>query len=185
MAKIFTYNCPSCEGEFSYMQHPSDAPPAPRFCPLCGHDSQSDVIEIKIPFKRAITAPHIAKSIGKVADATYRGMEEESRARIEAAAEMTGQPVSDFNDMKITDMKDNLREGDAAAVAPPVSEVSKLMEQTPGVFGFQPGVAASGYAAAAHTGPHAYAGLKAAINTNQHFATAGKAMIAAGEKGRF
>lgn len=167
------------------MQHPSDGPIAPRFCPLCGADSESEVIDIAIPFRRAITAPHIAKSIGKAGDATYRQMEEGSREQIRQAAEMTGQPESDFVDMKITDMKDNLREGDITAVAPPPSEVSKLMDQSPGVFGFQAGEAAAGYAAAAHTGANAYAGRKTAMATNQHFATAGRQLVAAGEKGRF
>lgn len=181
MAKMFTYNCPSCAGEFSYMQHPSDQPAAPRFCPLCGFDTEAEMVqgieEIAIPFKpfkRAITAPHVAKSIGKAADSTYRMMEETANDRIAQAAEMTGLPESDFNDMKITDLKDNLREGDAAAVEPPKSEVSKLMESTPGVFGFQQPAAAAGFAAAAHTGAHAYAGRRAQLMVNQRFAQHGK-----------
>lgn len=133
--------------------------------------------EIAIPFKpftRAITAPHVAKSIGKAGDNTYRMMEETAEHRIDQAVEMTGGDRADFSDMKITDLNDNLREGDIAAKPPPPSEVSKLMDSSPNVFGYQPATAAAGYAAAAHTGPDAYAGLKAQTMITERFKTHGR-----------
>lgn len=187
MARIRTLICPSCTGQFNYMQHPSTEPDNPRFCPLCGYDTEQQIEEIAIPlrFNRAITAPHIAKSIGKAGDATYRDMEASAEARIDAAAEMTGLDRADFNDMKITDLKDNLRQGDIAAKEPEKNEVSTMVESKPGLFGFQGPEAAQGFAAAAHTGPGAYAGAKARMNANDHFARMGGSRIAAEEKGRF
>jgi hypothetical protein len=46
----------------------------------------------------------------------YKAMEDSSMARAEQAAEATGASVSDMDAMKITDMKDNMRAGDIAAV---------------------------------------------------------------------
>ena len=172
MAKIRTYKCPSCSGTFDFMHHPTSEPP-PRYCPLCGFDTQADEED----FTHAITAPHIAKSIGKAGDATYRGMEAAADERIQEAARITGQPESDFNDMKITNLKDNLRAGDTADMTPPPNPVSTMIQQNPNMFGFQGGapIAAmpgqptpAAMAAAAHTGADAYAGLQARTMLKQH-----------------
>lgn len=173
MAKIRTLKCPVCEGTFDYMQHPSTDAPYPKFCPLCGIDPSSD----EDGFAKEITAPHIAKSIGKAGDATYRGMEVAAEERIQEAARLTGQPESDFKDMKITNLKDNLRAGDTADIAPPPNEVSTMIRENPNVFGFQGGSPIGGMpgnptpaamAAAAHTGADAYAGLQARTMLKQH-----------------
>ena len=139
MARTVIYGCPGNGDhpphQFRYCHIPSvEQDPLPRYCGICGYDSQADAGTDN--FSAMPSAPHIAKSIGKAGDMTYRQMEWQSEERIRAAAEMSGAPESDFADMKITDMKDNLREGDIAAVAPPPSEVSKLMDAKPADFGF-------------------------------------------------
>ena len=125
MAKIRRYKCPACAGEFDFMHHPSDEPP-PRFCPICGHDSEAED-----PLTLAITAPHIQKSIVKAVDATYNQMVAQADERIAAAVEATGQDAADFADMKITDLRDNLRPGDIAAPPPPKSAdiVNTMIQQ--------------------------------------------------------
>lgn len=165
MAKQRRYKCPECEGVFSYLHHPNvDEDPAPRFCPLCGFDSLLDKPHDQPNgYTTEVTAPHIQKSaIVKGADYTYRAMEEASEANMHAAAEAAGVDVSEMRSLKITDMKDGLREGDVAAM--PVNPSSQAIEAAPGAFGFQPAQQGAGFAASAHTGAHAYAGLGAATS---------------------
>ena len=97
----------------------------------------------------------------KAADYTYRAMEEAADHNIEYAAEKFGVDKAELQGLKITDMKDNLREGDIAA-APVNNEVTKTMEQMPtGTQGFIDGAGAAQFAASAHTGYGAHAGLNA------------------------
>jgi len=171
MAKLRTYNCPECGGQFSHLHHPSTDTAPPRFCPLCGYDTQSE--ERAAEFSPAITAPMIGTNKAKAGDATYRMMEAEAQSRIEAAAEMTGQPESDFADMKITDLKDNLREGDTAAVAMPANDVTRRMAemQARGMpVGFAGGEA---YAQTTGQGPEPYAGLRTSQMLRRAHAAAG------------
>src|SRR5450830_222819 len=96
MPVMRSYQCPDCQGIFDHLHMRStDEPPA--FCPLCGA-STSDV-------RPEISAPRIAKSIGKTGDAVYRGMEDGSAQRAAMAAEHLGCDVSDMNAMKVTDIK--------------------------------------------------------------------------------
>jgi len=166
-----TYECPGTDDHpphrFRYMHHPSiEDDPLPRFCGICGYDSMEG-------FDKAIVAPHIAKSIGKAVDGTYRQMEAQSEDRMHAAAEMTGGDISEFSDLKITNLQDNLREGDIAAV-PVVNEVTKAIDANPGLFGHTAGTVPDAlgntpqqYAAATTTGPNAYAGAKTRTMLNQ------------------
>lgn len=166
------YVCPSCEGSFTFMHHPVDEPP-PRFCPLCAYDSHSaDVVE----FAAAIVAPHVKnRVIVQAVDQTYRQMEAGAEHQIQEAARMTGLDASEFANMKITDMKDNLREGDVAAV-PVNNVVSQAMAAAPNLTGFQ-NQNALGYAAAAHVGSDAHAGAKTASMLRQaHAAKHGNAV---------
>lgn len=96
-----TYGCPDCGNTFSFLHLNADEPP-PDYCAKCGSFMGDD--PTPLPAAPAIIGPK-AKSI----DETYRQLEESSAARAEAA----GDPS-----LKITDLKDNLREGDVAAVAP-------------------------------------------------------------------
>ncbi len=179
MAKTRTYCCPDCDGQFNYMQHPSDAPAAPRFCPLCGFDTEAD----DDTFTKAITAPHIGKPIGKAGDRTYRQMEAQAEERITAAVEMTGQDRADFNDMKITNLQDNLREGDVAAMPMPVNDVTRRMDEmrARGIpVGF--GADGAGFAEATRTGPSPYAGLAASNMVKQFHQENAASIIASNQK---
>lgn len=169
MPKLVTLECPECAHRFRFLRHPADEP-LPRFCPACGHDSQADDSAAEMP--QAVTAPHIKNRVIVAAvDGTYRAMEEASEANMYAAAEAAGCDVSDMASLKITDMKDNLREGDVAAM--PINPASQTMAAAPGIFGFQAQQQGAGFAAAAHTGPHAFAGLNAATGIKAAHGRAG------------
>lgn len=101
--------CPKCRQAFKW-----DNPKAgfPDHCLLCkefiGVEQPDDgVVVIPMPFIRS------AKT-GKT-DKLYRDMEKGSEVRAQLAAEAAGCSVSDMSALKMTDMKDNQREGDIAA----------------------------------------------------------------------
>ena len=75
----------------------------PKFCPQCGFSV--DQRSKPRPSKVSIGGSAIARSV----DMTYRALEDGSAARAEAV----GNP-----NLKITNMKDRLREGDSAAMLP-------------------------------------------------------------------
>lgn len=112
--------CPDCGDKFK-VPH---GEPLPNFCPLCG--SYVGVDENFVPSKL-----NMPSSLGKSADWSYRKLEADSEARAEAAVPMieeqlvqAGMPreeaqrraVAQANEIKVTNMRDNMREGDVAAV---------------------------------------------------------------------
>jgi len=150
MPVMRSYQCPDCQGIFDHLHMRStDEPPA--FCPLCGA-STGDV-------QPEISAPRIAKPIGKTGDAVYRGMEDGSAQRAAMAAEHLGCDVSDMSAMKVTDIKDNTREGETSNVVA-ANPVSNFMAQT-GVGGLQSSTQAAAFAASTNSGPYARAGESA------------------------
>ncbi len=150
MARFQTLKCPDCDGVFEWFMHHSN--PLPQYCPLCaayvGEEPPSEVFVPK--------APAIGRKSSQ--DAVYRAMEEGSIQRAKMAADLAGVSESEMSHLKITDMKDNLREGDIAAVTRP-NPVSTFMQQHPQVAAAaqQQGAA---YAAATTSGPYPYAGLR-------------------------
>ncbi len=192
MAILATYACPGANGhpphQFEYFHHPNKTEdPAPRFCPRCGWDSQAgDDDGVVLPFKAGIVAPHVRAGMAKAkfdsANQTYRQMEEGSRDMAYQAGEQSGE---DESHMRITNLKDNLREGDIAAVDIPKNEVSKLMDQAPQVTGFQPGTNAQAYGQAAHTGFAPRAGANAAVALTNFHSAHGQAMVKAAETKRY
>lgn len=147
------YRCPECSKEFRYDHHPSiEADPLPRFCQFCGYDSEAGVME------PALTAPMLGTQHKQVVDQTYRAMEAGAEHRAQLAMEFHGLDQQEANSLKITDLKDNLREGDVAA--PQVNNaVSQAMAATPGITGWQ--AHGGELAASAHTGKHRNAGARA------------------------
>ena len=144
-----TYQCPECNGYFDHLHmHATDAPPS--FCVLCGASTAEVTPEL--------SAPHISKTIGKATDQVYRAMEDSSQHRAELAAEAAGVDVSEMSAMKLTNMRDDTREGENS-VKVEATPVSTFMANT-GVGGMQTAEAAAGFAAAAATGPFARQGNK-------------------------
>ena len=146
MPVMRSYQCPECQGVFRHLHDRADEPP-PTACEICGADTSGTPPEL--------SAPHIPRSIGKVADGVYRQMEEGSRARAEMAAETLGESAADTG-MAITDMRDNARPGETSAV-PVNNPVSQFMGQT-GAGGMTAGIQGAEYARATRTGPFAGAG---------------------------
>lgn len=111
-----TYRCFNCGRKFQFLHHPADEPP-PGHCPYrdCGASFRDD-IESAAPEQVNIGGSPIARSVDKM----YRDLETTSAARAEAS----GNPA-----LKVTNLKDNLREGDVAAFAPqPSAEYQQMMK---------------------------------------------------------
>lgn len=143
-----------CNGCQNFIRIPANED-WPDFCPKCGRAANEVPTEVQ--------APHIAKSIGKNTDKMYRDMEAGSTHRAQMASEITGDPVSEFGDLKITDMKDNLREGDDAApsVTAANNPVQAVIEQAPqGLFGFQDRGQGLAHSAGVSQGPSPNAGIR-------------------------
>ena len=92
----YTIRCATCGEKWSVI---SDSMPA--FCIKCGAADDSD--SMPVPTQVNIGGSAIARSVDKM----YRDTEASSAVR----AEMAGDPS-----LKITNMRDNLREGDVAAM---------------------------------------------------------------------
>ena len=110
---IRTYACDGAgKGEPHTFEIMIERDQHPKFCPECG--AKIGNIET-VPTKIAIGGKPITKAV----DGTYRAIEESSAARAEK-----------FNNpgLKITNMKDRLREGDSAAIMPQNSVTSFIEE---------------------------------------------------------
>lgn len=174
MPVMRTYQCPECLGAFEHLHlRSTDEPPS--FCPLCGASTADTPPEM--------SAPHIGKSIGFVADAVYRQMEEGSAQRAQMAAEHLGVDAAETSALKITDIRDTMREGDTAVSVAP-NAVSTFMQQS-GVGGYQGSDAGVHYAAATRHGPHAGAGSRAMDSVRQQHAAASPRMVASGQQGKY
>ena len=81
----------------------------PTHCPLC-------FAYVGLDGKPEVNLPFLSKAVNKTPDALNRQMETMADERRYLAAEMTGNPVSDFNSMKHTNMRDGLKAGDTSYV---------------------------------------------------------------------
>ncbi len=129
---VRTYGCEECEHRFEMFQNRDEGPP--RFCPACGAEFDAD--SEPIPGTKAIGRSAIARST----DSMYRQLEESSAAR---AAEL------DAPELKITNLNDNLREGDVAAKGPPQNVISRFDQEAraqgrPAITGWGGGYATPG-----------------------------------------
>lgn len=165
------YRCPSCTTVFPYDHHPSVALDPVRFCPKCGFDQEMDP---------ALVTPHIGRSIGKNTDDMYRQMEAGAEFRAQLGQEVHGMDSSEAANMKITDMRDNLREGDMAAV-PVDNPLSRQIDASAGTLGFVNGGAiAQGLEQSVVQGHHKNAGLNAMLKLRQGHAMTAASRITAG-----
>ena len=196
MAVYRTYECPSCTKTFDFLHHPNDEPP-PSFCPLCGTDvsgkkkksKAKKVDRVNSPglSERVKRMPSVRRTASRSADAVYRGMENATNARIQAAAETLGVDTGSLNAMKMTDMKDNLREGDmaqstSAADATQLTGSAPMAGNTAGgtVSGVGFNQNASEYARSTGTGPSPYAGNAAREMVNSLHSAKGNSVVSAG-----
>jgi len=170
------YQCPECGGKFRWLM----AEPAPLFCPLCSAYVGEDE-----PAEFEPKAPLIAKRGNQVPDAVFRQMEQGSIDRADQAHAMAGGDRADYNNLHITNLKDNLREGEIAAVTPPPNPVQRFMQQhSSAPVGIQSAASAQGYVALAHAGVYPHAGARAAGRIQEAHAGIARSVQALGEQGR-
>ena len=156
-----TYECPDCHARITVLHMSRDE--LPPLCPSC------DIAPVQ-----QMSAPHIAKAIGKSADQVYRQIEEASEHRAEMVAEQFGESVHETN-MKITDLKDNMRQGDIAAVQGPSRSIGQPQPAPAGNM-FSDPTAAAEYARSVNTGPAPRSGATSpfgwqAVKANHHVET--------------
>src|SRR5215472_4902554 len=106
--------CPECANKFY-----SDS--VWGMCPHCGYQAEE-------PDDTVISLPALRSATTKATDKVYRDMETASIHRAEQAAAMAGVPVSEMSHLKITNLRDNVQNGETYAMPPPVNEVTKQME---------------------------------------------------------
>jgi hypothetical protein len=116
----------------------------PDSCPNCQKDQS-------LPDTDGIVCPAFLSRETKNNDKVYRDMEAASIVRAEMAAEAAGVPVSEMSHLKITNMRDNTREGEIAAmpVNNPVTQQMDMIRSRGGQIGFGAG---SEWAAGTATG---------------------------------
>jgi len=155
MLKSISFLCPECTNTFKTIMDREDPPP--RFCPYCGYDSEG--VE---PMAESVAMPHIGRPIKAIVDNQYRDMEQGSIDRANIAMEEFGLDTAAANELKITNQKDGLREGDTSFV-PVNNEVSRAIDAAPQQFGFSGGAQQGlGYSASVPTGPLPNAGGRTA-----------------------
>lgn len=165
MAVILKLKCPDCG---TIIRQPADQP-WPRYCPekrcqaYLGTDGED---EICMPFIRSAAT--------KATDKVYRDIEHASEVRAQKAADILGVPVSDMSDLKITNLRDS-HVGETANV-PVVNDVTRLMDVTPKVTGFQAGGAM--LSPDVQSGPFANSGAKMRTRLqNMHAKTFGHNLV--------
>lgn len=180
--------CEDCGGSFWHkVEFRSD--PNPDECPLCHNTGTADVIDMRGKLSPKIAqmveegrGPATSMLIAKSTDGVYRGMENASHGRSLLAAEHMGVDPSETAHMRITNLRDNLREGDVAAKLP-VNPVSQAMAEGKNTgFAARPEVLPGQVMA-----PSGGAGLNAIRQTGMiqnHRQTAAR-LVKAGEAGRY
>lgn len=105
-------------------------------CPKCAHKFYSDTLfpecpkcdySAELPDDDVISMPAIRSAVAPSVDKVYRDMERASEARVEQAAAMAGVPASEMSGLKLTNLRDNTREGEIAAM-PVVNDVTRQMD---------------------------------------------------------
>ena len=150
MPRLRRYVCPSCEGSFEVL-HRTSAEPPPRFCARCGFDTQEAE-----PLAEPLAMPYFSSARARSVDAHYRSAEEGSEYRATVAREM-GLDAEAANQLKLTNQKDGLREGDIAAV-PVNNAVTQFMAQAPSGTPVGYVTNGPGYSGAVASGPFPNAG---------------------------
>src|SRR5215469_1419802 len=145
--------CPKCANKFH-------SKTVYGVCPHCGYEAEE-------PDDTVIPMPSLRSATTKATDKVYRDMETASIHRAEQAAAMAGVPVSEMSHLKITNLRDNVRNGETYAM-PVKNAVTDAMD-TMRMNGMQAGfVDGSGFAANVNQGfaPRAGANVLDRINPN-------------------
>ena len=122
--------CPHCRGRFPWKPDM----PLPTRCPLPG----CDYVASREYDDTVIHMPSLRGQATKNNDQLYRDIEKSSEVRAQMAADAAGVPVSEMASLKVTNMRDNVREGESYAM-PVRNEVTRqmdLMKAKGGVAGF-------------------------------------------------
>lgn len=102
----------------------------PDECPFCHQYIGPDG-------KPTVAAPMISLARHREPDKLYRSMEAGAEHRMNVAAELSNQPVSEFSSMKMTNMKSSIREGDTTFMpstpTPPVNMGQAMGQLDPNV----------------------------------------------------
>jgi hypothetical protein len=149
--------CPACKTKFRWL---AETEGYPSNCPQCdayvGHDRSDD----------DVVCPNILAFSTRCQDGVYKAMEKASEQRVYEAAEMAGCDVSDMKDLKITNLRDNMKQGEIAAM-PVVNDVTRQMDKIKELNpNSQLGYGSSGggngieYSADVPTGPYPSAGAR-------------------------
>ena len=147
----FALRCPDCRKAFKW--EPSK--PTPRYCPLCSADMGEEKDD------NVVCLPAFLSAKTKANDQVYRDTEAASINRMEKVAELTGTPVSELSDMKITNLRDGRHEGEMSAI-PVVNEVTQAMDAINargGNVGWQ-GANGAEFSGAVQSGPFPNQGAK-------------------------
>lgn len=150
MGRLRTYECSDCGGRFEEYHHAPDEPPPP-FCKLCGASTVAPDTTLRFP--------HLATGRGKAVDDVYRAMEEGADFRARKAADM-GASSAEAAGLRITNMRDGLREGDTANI-PVENVVTRAMSAVPpSMVGNVSADQAMQYSGAVMNGPAPNAGAR-------------------------
>lgn len=149
----YSLRCPICRGKFPW-KDPTQGFPSK--CELCG-----ETIGVDVP-DDVIVMPSLRSAKMAATDKVYRDMERGSEVRAQAAADLVGAPVAEMSSLKITNLKDNQREGDIAAMESQAA-MDRFKTFTPTPVGWQANGAelASGVASGAvSVNNQVYAGIE-------------------------
>jgi hypothetical protein len=103
----FAIRCPDCRQKIPWQKDV----PTPDFCPRCGVNIAGPETDDAV-----VVMPAFLSERTKKVDSVYRDMEAKSVNRAEHAAEMAGVSASEMSALKVTNLRDNMREGDIAAL---------------------------------------------------------------------
>lgn len=168
--------CPHCETKFKVKFGTADGGGWPDYCP-------NDKCGVYMGVDRAdddVVMPAFLSPRTKANDKVFRDMADGSEVRMKIAAEQVGAPVSEMSAMKITNMHDNQREGDIAAIEVR-NLVTEVMAQAPGLTGFQAN--GSQFAAASRSGPFPNAGAKVVTTMSNLHEQNVRALATSGKRG--
>lgn len=111
--------CPFCKTKFRWL---AQTEAYPKDCPQCGeyvgHDRADDDVAV----------PNILSFSSRCTDGVYKMAERMSEERVHQGAELAGCSASDMADLKVTNWRDNMKQGDIAAM-PVVNDITRHMDR--------------------------------------------------------